>query len=214
MRYPDARNVPGAIYRSSDVTGPLAPPGTYQVRLTVGEHTTTQPFILQKDPRVTKGDDDLHTQFAFLIEVRDRLSEVNDAINKLRRIREEAQGWETRASGHAGSAPITEAVKTLVDGLSEIEAELIQTRWKSSRDALTAPSKLNVRLATLMGIASGADAAPTAQAREVFTSVSTRVGEQLARLNALLTREVPRFNALVRAQELPALTVPGAGDSA
>jgi len=65
-----------------------------------------------------------------------------------------------------------------------------------------------------MAIASGADAAPTAQAREVFTSVSARVGEQLARLDALLAREVPRFNALVRAQELPALTVPGAGDSA
>jgi len=99
-------------------------PGIYQVRLTVGEHATTQPFILQKDPRVATGDDDLHTQFAFLIEVRDRLSEVNDAINKLRRIREEAQGWESRARGHAGSTLITEAVKTLVDGLNEIEAEL------------------------------------------------------------------------------------------
>lgn len=214
MRYPDARNIPGAIYRSGDVTGPLAPPGTYQVRLIVGEHATTQPFILQKDPRVTTGDDDLHTQFTFLIEVRDHLSEVNDAITRLRRIREEAQGWESRASGHAGSAPITEAVKTLVGGLNEIEAELIQTRWKSSRDALTAPSKLNVRLATLMGIASGADAAPTAQAREVFASVSARVGEQLARLDALLAREVPRFNALVRAQELPALTIPGTSDPA
>ena len=69
-------------------------------------------------------------------------------------------------------------------------------------------------LATLMGIASGADAAPTAQAREVFASVSARVGEQLARLDALLAREVPRFNALVRAQELPALTIPGTSDPA
>ncbi len=67
MRYPDARNVPGAIYRSGDVTGPLAPPGTYQVRLTVGDQTLTQPFTLVKDPRVTASDADLQTQFVFLL---------------------------------------------------------------------------------------------------------------------------------------------------
>ena len=42
-------------------------------------------------------------------------------------------------------------LEDLRESLSEIEEELVQTRWKSSRDALTAPSKLNVRLATLLG---------------------------------------------------------------
>jgi photosystem II stability/assembly factor-like uncharacterized protein len=195
MRYPDARNVPGAIYRSAGVTGPLAPPGEYRVRLTVGEGSWEQPLVLRKDPRVAASDNDLHEQFALLIEIRDRLSETNDAIIKLRALREQVENGEA----------VVAAGKALRESLSEVEEELVQTRWKSSRDALTAPSKLNVRLATLLGVVGGADARPTQQARDVFASVDERVDVQLMRLAALVEGEVPRFNALVKEMDLPAL---------
>jgi hypothetical protein len=205
LRYPDARNVPGAIYRSGGVTGPLAPPGEYRVRLTVGETTLEQPLSLRKDPRVAASDDDLREQFAFLLEIRDRLSETNDAIIKLRALREQVGVWESRAKDAGNGEAVLEAGKTLRESLTEIEEELVQTRWKSSRDALTAPSKLNVRLATLLGVVGGADARPTQQSRDVFASVEERVDVQLARLTSLVDGEVPRFNALVRELDLPAL---------
>ncbi|HEY8598327.1 MAG TPA: glycosyl hydrolase [Thermomicrobiales bacterium] len=207
-QYPDARNVKGAIYRSSDVTGPLAPPGMYQVRLTVGERSWTQPFALVKDPRVTASDEAVREQFAFLLEIRDKLSATNDAIRQIRAIREQSGAWQARAEGQATGEAISEAARALKEELTAIEEELIQTRWKSSRDALTAPSKLNVKLATLLGVVGGADAAPTAQAREVFASVSARVDEQLARLSTVLEREMPRFNALIREGDWPALVLP------
>ncbi|MFN8514869.1 MAG: glycosyl hydrolase [Chloroflexia bacterium] len=205
MRYPDARNVPGAIYRSAGVTGPLAPPGEYRVRLTVGEVTQEQPLTLRKDPRVAASDDDLREQFALLAEIRDRLSETNDAIIKLRALREQIGVWESRAKDASNGEAVVAAGKALRESLSEVEEELVQTRWKSSRDALTAPSKLNVRLATLLGVVGGADARPTQQARDVFASVDERVDVQLMRLSALIDGEVPRFNALVREMDLPAL---------
>jgi hypothetical protein len=207
MRYPDARNVPGAIYRSGDVTGPLAPPGNYQVRLAVGEQSRTVPFELLKDPRVAASDADLREQFTFLLEIRDKLSETNDAINQLRALREQIGAWESRAQDRDA---VLEGAKALKDELGSIEEELIQTRWKSSRDALTAPSKLNVKLATLMGVVGGADGRPTRQSRVVFKSVSERVDAQLRRLDDLVEAGVPRFNALVRAQDLPALTIDAA----
>ena len=105
MRYPDARNVEGAIYRSSGVTGPLAPPGTYQVRLTVGGESWTQPFEIRKDPRVDVSDDDLRDQFAFLLQIRDKLSETNDAINQIRTLRAEIDGWEKNAAANSVLSP-------------------------------------------------------------------------------------------------------------
>lgn len=100
-----------------------------------------------------------------------------------------------------------EAAKALREGLTSVEEELVQTRWKSSRDALTAPSKLNVKLATLLGVVGGADAAPTAQSQAVFASVSEQLDRHMERLDTMLGRDVPRFNTLVREQDLPALTV-------
>ena len=99
------------------------------------------------------------------------------------------------------------------EALSGVEEELVQTRWKSSRDALTAPSKLNVKLGTLLGVVTGADSAPTKQSSEVFASVSERLDQQLERLDTVFGRDVPRFNALVREQDLPALTVTESDDA-
>jgi len=226
MRYPDARNVESAIYRSSGVTGPLAPPGTYQVRLTVGDASLIQSFDIRKDPRVAASDDDLGAQFALALQIRDKLSETNDAIMQIRELRAQADGWEQRARQQsapvadapsrrqsADSSVIIEAAKRLKEELASVEEELVQTRWKSSRDALTAPSKLNVKLGTLLGVVTGADSAPTKQSSEVFASVSERLDQQLERLDTVFGRDVPRFNALVREQELPALTVPEGGDA-
>ncbi len=207
-RYPDARDVPGAIYRSSGVTGPLAPPGEYQLRLTCGEASWTQPFTLRKDPRLSVTDAELQEQFAFLLAIRDKLSETNDAIVHLRTIREQAGVWEARARQEGNREAIISAAEELKASLHTIEEALIQTRWKSSRDALTAPSKLNVKIATLLGVVGGADAAPTNQAREVFASVSERVDAQLAQLAVVLDRAIPRFNDLVHDAAFPALAEP------
>jgi hypothetical protein len=219
MRYPDARNVPGAIYRSGDVSGPFAPPGDYQVRLTVGDTIQTEPFTIRKDPRVTASDADLHAQFALLLKMRDKLSETNDAINQLRSLRTQIEDWEKRsssqqsaASGQQGHSALSEAAKTLKEGLAAVEEELVQTSWKSSRDALTAPSKLNAKLATLANVVGGSDAAPTTQAQEVFAALSERLDAQFERLDTLIRRDVPRFNALVQEQNLPALTVMEIGE--
>ena len=207
-RYPDARDVPGAIYRSSGAAGPLAPPGEYRVRLTCGEASWTQPFTLLKDPRIGATDAELQEQFAFLLEIRDKLSLTNDAIVRLRTIREQVGRWEARARHEGNREEIIAAAEELKKSLGAVEEELIQTRWKSSRDALTAPSKLNVKIATLLGVVGGADTAPTSQAREVFASVGARIDAQIVQLGALLDREIPRFNDLIHFADFPALAEP------
>ncbi len=217
-RYPDARNLEGAIYRSGGVTGPLAPPGTYRVRLAVGEWSATESFEIRKDSRVTATDADLRAQFALALQIRDKLSETNAAIARLLALRSQIEDWEKRASGQRSAvsgqqedSALAEAATTLKENMKSIEEELRQTSWKSSRDALTAPSKLNAKLATLMGVVTGSDAAPTTQSAEVFASLAQHLDRHLERLDVVLGRDVPRFNALVRAQDLPTLTVEGAG---
>jgi photosystem II stability/assembly factor-like uncharacterized protein len=52
MRYPDASSFQGMILWAASVQGPMAPPGTYNVRLTVnGKNIGTESFKLIPDPR-------------------------------------------------------------------------------------------------------------------------------------------------------------------
>ncbi len=53
------------------------------------------------DPRIKASDDDLRTQHDLLLAIRDRLSDTNRAIVRIRAVRGQVAGWETRF----GAAP-------------------------------------------------------------------------------------------------------------
>ncbi|MBI3567768.1 MAG: hypothetical protein HY084_06135 [Gemmatimonadetes bacterium] len=67
--------------------GPMAVPGTYQVKLTVGAWSDTKRFTVVEDPRVTADGvtlADLQAQFAHNMKVRDLVSESNHAVARIR----------------------------------------------------------------------------------------------------------------------------------
>src|SRR5213594_4877966 len=52
LRYPDASRFQGMIFWAGGTAGPVAVPGTYKVRLTVGDWSQTQTFVVRGDPRL------------------------------------------------------------------------------------------------------------------------------------------------------------------
>ena len=150
MRYPGARKVPGDKTTDGVGRGPLAPPGTYQVRLSVGDQSQTQSFDMVKDPRVEATQEDFDAQFELLIRIRDKISETHDNINRLRSARSQVAEWAKRAERTAGQEAVKSAASdALKEKLDEVEATLIQTEYKGARDRLHMPIRLNAKLAGL-----------------------------------------------------------------
>jgi len=205
MRYPDARKVDGYMTPAGPLSGPVAAPGTYQVRLTVGGETSTEWFEIQRDPRMPATDEDLRAQFDLLLKIRDKVSETHDAINLLRSVRQQVEEWERRARGQESSDAIAEAGKSLKEKLAPIEEELIQLKAKNRGDTLNHPIKLNTKLAGLTSVVASADAAPTQQSYAVFEDLSARVDAQVQRLHEIIDTDVAAFNALIRDSRLPAI---------
>jgi photosystem II stability/assembly factor-like uncharacterized protein len=212
LRYPGAEKVPGDVTTEKAITGPLAPPGRYQVRLTVGERSWSEPLEVRQDPRVPASQADLDAQFALWVKIRDTLSETHAAINRLRRIRRQLGEWSQRSRDAGAGRPPAEglraiagAAESLLTRLGEIETELIQTGARNSMDALRLPARLNLRLASLISVLSSADAAPPRQAVEVYEHLAAQVRRELGRLQTLVETDVSAFNALVRDGGLPAV---------
>jgi hypothetical protein len=211
MRYPDARLVPGDKLLEDKVGGPLAPPGTYQVRLAVNGEVQTQTFALVKDPRVTASQADFEAQFQCLLAIRDKLSVLHDSINKLRSIRQQVDEWGQRATGHAAAEAVARAAGTLQEKLSAIEDEVIQVHYKGARDRLDLPVKLNAKLAELTSVVAAADFAPPQQTYDVFHEISGKIDLQLQRLDEVIAQDVTGFEHLLRELQIPAIvprTVP------
>ena len=205
MRYPGAHTVPGDKTTEGVGRGPLAPPGSYQVRLTVGEQSQTQSFAMVKDPRVDATQEDFDAQFALAIRIRDKITETHDNINRLRSTRSQVSEWAKRAEGTGAQEAVSNAASDLNAKLDEIEGALIQTEYKGARDRLHLPIRLNAKLAGLMPVVTSGDYRPPEQAYAVLDHFSELLDTQFAALQGVLDEDLDEFQNLLAELEIPAI---------
>ncbi|HXG58751.1 MAG TPA: glycosyl hydrolase, partial [Thermoanaerobaculia bacterium] len=202
LRYPEAKRFEGMVLWGGGTEGPRVVPGTYTVRLTVGEETMTVPAELKADPRSSSTPADLKAQFDFLLAARDKLSEVHSQIEKIRNVRKQLTDLRTRWRDNKA---IVDAAKALDRKMTAVEEALYQTKNRSPQDPLNFPIRLNDKLAAVASSASYGDFAPTAQHRAVYQQLVGKIDEQLKTLDAIWKSDLPAFNALVRQQDVPAV---------
>ena len=197
MRYPGAERVPGAILWGGNLSGPTAVPGTYQVRLTVGEVTLTQSWEWKKDPRLDISQEDFEQQFDFLIKIRDKITYVNSSINRLRDVRSQIDALSSKVQNVEGGREIIKFGATVKNKLKEVEDVLIQSKSKSGQDPLNYPILLDNKIAALAGVVASADARPTDQSYELFEELSAQADVQIKKLENILSTDIPELNKRV-----------------
>ena len=81
----------------------------------------------------------------------------------------------------------------------------MQTKIKSSQDALNYPIKLNNKLAALASSVDSADYAPTAQSYDVYNDLTGKIDAQLATLARIKTEDISAFNKAFAEKNLPVI---------
>ena len=209
LRSEDAVGFDGMIFWAAGTTGPVIPPGTYSVRLTAGDRSESQTFQILRDPRANATQTDLDAQYAFLIQVRDKTSEANNAVRTIRNVKAQLTA-RRQAAGNRGPA-LDRLGRTLEADLSAVEAEIYQVKNRSGQDPLNYPIKLNNQIAALAGVAGSGEARPTAQTIEVFRILSEQLDVQLKQLNELLGTRLAAVNAELSRLQLDRIT-PGTAE--
>ena len=206
MRYAGARDFPGLIMWAGSTRGPAAPPGRYTVKLTAPDGITkTQEFVIRRDEAVaTVSDADLQAQFALARQVNDRVSAANDAVVRIRAVKDQIAARLAKTS----DARIKASGEQLTSKLTGIEGEIYQYRNRSSQDPLNFPIRLNNKLAALQGLVELGDNRPTDQAYAVFKDLSERLDKQLGALDAVINTDLPPFNKLLAGKKLAPVTSP------
>jgi hypothetical protein len=200
LRYPGATEFPGLIMWAANSRGPIAAPGTYQVRIDADGQTASQPFAIRREPHVLKdvSDQDLREQFDLAIKVRDKATQANEAVLLIRGIKQQITDRRSKVKDPAA----TRALDDFEKQLSGIEEEIYQVRLQSSQDPLNFPIKLNNKIAALQGVIESADVKPTEQAYSVFRTLSNSLDEHLSRLDTATKTRMPSVNQLLQRQKV------------
>jgi hypothetical protein len=192
LRVAPATTFPGMILWGATTNGPLALPGTYQVRLTVDGKTLTRPVTLRKNPLITDVTlADLRAQFDLAIQIRDKLSEANQAVINIRDLKTQAKDRLTKSQD-----PQLKAVAdSFSKHVSDVEEAIYQVRNQSGQDPLNFPIKINNRLGTLLRTVTTGDGKPIGAARPIFNDLSGELKVQTDRLAKVLADDLAKLNA-------------------
>jgi photosystem II stability/assembly factor-like uncharacterized protein len=201
MRYEGAVVFPGMImWAAQPQRGPAAPTGRYTVRVTAHGETASRDFTIGLDPRlVAKGisEADLDAQFKLSVQVRDRVSDANQAVIDIRAIRDQINQRLQKVSARR-KVEVQKLADAVLIPLTAVEEEAYQVRNRSGQDPLNYPIKLNNKIAALAGVIESADNRPTDQSIEVFNELSAELEAQLQKMRDTLARQLPALNAALR----------------
>jgi photosystem II stability/assembly factor-like uncharacterized protein len=187
----------GRIFWAAGNNGPAVLPGTYTVRLTVDGEAQSQDFEIKMNPRaivdgVTFAD--LEERFEFSLRIRDRVTDANEAVMRIRSIKEQIGERLTESD----NAELASLAGTVDDRLGGVEGEVYQVQNRSNQDPLNYPIKLNNKIAALQNLVEGAETRPTDQSYEVFETLSGQLETELEQMNLIIQQDLARLNELLR----------------
>jgi hypothetical protein len=173
----------------------------------VGEKSMTQSWTWQKDPRLPTTQEEFKEQFDFLLKIRNKVTEINQAINRLRDVKSQLDTLTRKIRGHEKGNQVIKAARQLRTKLTAVEDVLIQSKSKSGQDPLNYPILLDNKIAAVASVVAASDSRPTDQSYEVFKELSAKADEQLVKFKSILEKDLPNFNDIVKKSKIPAIVI-------
>jgi photosystem II stability/assembly factor-like uncharacterized protein len=187
--------------------GPTALPGTYTVAVSVNGKTETRSVEVQTDPRFKLDPSALQAQFKLAMELRDEVSALNEALNRLNSLHkqitglQEMLGGEEGQDGQAGQVnaaykPVLEEARALDKKLTALQAPLYNNEIQpGSQDNIHYLQRFHDRLQGVMGgVMNAFGEAPKDVQIEAAADARKDLESHLKQFNAFLNTEVAAFN--------------------
>ncbi len=212
MRYPEADKFDGLILWGGGTQGPRAVPGKYKARLHYNGNFQEVEFEILQDPRSEATPEQLQAQFDFLMEVREKLSQVHLAIKDMRKAVSQLNQFKERINGLEHTEELAGRADSMISRINSLEEILYQTKNESRQDPLNFPIRLNNKLAGLNQAGIG-DYRPTEQAVEFKDQVTGRIDEVLEDWLEIISDDIPEFNRQVREVQIDAIRIDTAAET-
>ena len=205
MRHDDAEGFDGLIMWAAGLTGPKSYPGTYYVKLNVGESSMMESFKILKDERSLSTNEDLREQFEFLIEVRDKVTEIHKTIKQIRSTRDQLHSLSDKLSEK--HEEISNSIENVITKITKIEENLYQTKNRSGQDPLNFPIRLNNKLAHLTSVAGRGNFKPTDQMYGVRDELVKLIDVELQKWNEIKDSELDKINSMILKNNIQLISI-------
>jgi len=198
--------IAGIVLFGAPNGGARVSPGRYQVRLTANGDTQTRTFEVLQDPRIETPAAVIAERDSLSNMLSGRITEIHDAVLRLRDYKTQVQGFVTRTAGTPDADTITKSGGALVKKLDGLGPRLT-TKATNGQDIINFANGINGQFGFLLGEVEGNP--------QVTKGVKDRLVELEAKWRALRSEveqveqtDVPAFNALLQSRRIPGVVTP------
>jgi photosystem II stability/assembly factor-like uncharacterized protein len=185
--------------------GPQVLPGSYTVKLIMGDKTYEEPVEVRLDPTINVSLADLQAQLDLQVKLRDMQSAANSALRFLDSIEEQLKHTQTTAKT-LNKEPDKELTKALEDYVKEVDALEDRLARRTEGLGLAGKSQVVNRIGDIFFAMDGTNAAPTSYQRQYFQEIQPEFRDRMAEVNRFIKDTVPQWNEKLRAWNMPTLT--------
>ncbi len=186
--------------------GPQVLPGTYMVRLLVGDKSYERKVEVRLDPTVSVAAADLKETLDMSLRLRDMQTATNNALRTLDSLKSQIEFVERTVKDRLGASDVP---KELTDRLAaqKKRVEELQNRLAQPEGGLgfAGNAQLVDRIGNLFFTLDGTNAAPTPAARELYGELQKEFNEKIGEVNTFLSDAVPPLNDALRRVGAPTL---------
>jgi photosystem II stability/assembly factor-like uncharacterized protein len=186
--------------------GPQVLPGTYTVRLLVGEKSYERKVEVRLDPTVGVAASDLRETLDMMLRLRDMQTATNNALRTLDSIKGQIEFVERTVRDRLGASDVP---KELTERLAaqKKRVEELQNRLAQPDGGLGFEGRAQLvdRIGNLFFTLDSANAAPTPAARALYGEVQKEFETKVGEVNAFLGDAVPQLNEALRRVGAPTL---------
>ncbi len=187
--------------------GPQVLPGTYTVKLFVGDKQIGERRIeVRVDPTVQVTNADLQTQLEMAMKLRDLVSVMNDGLRQLDSVKTQTEQIELVAKDRLTEVPaeLTKAFSDYKKRTNDLLSELAT----NPEDGIRAPSRFSDQLSGLYFTISGGNFAPTATMKENYELLRKEFPNKIALITKFISEDTARFNQTLQKYNL-GMIIPG-----
>ena len=204
--------------------GPLVPPGTYTVKLSVDGKELSRTVEVRKDPNSAGTPADIAAASTLSLSLYRDINAAAGMINRIEWSRKQIEAIRKMLKASEAAAADVAAVDEVETKIRAVEDRLLQpTLAEADVKSFRGPLQLYLKLVWLQAesgtgggdVSGNADFAPTAAELEVYRLLSGQLAEVRRDFEELYAKTIPAFNETVRAKGLPPLDDrQGAGEAA
>jgi hypothetical protein len=184
--------------------GPQVLPGTYTVKLTVGDKVYEERVEVKLDPGIKTSAAELQQTLDMQIKLRDMLSTMNVSLRFLDSLKEQLKQAQTTMKT-LNKEPDKDLMKALEDYVKELDT--LQDKLAARNEGLGFPGRAQVadNIGSLY-FALDANFGPTLGQRQFFDEIQPAYRARMEEVNKFLRDTLPQWNEKLRGWNAPTLT--------